>query len=437
VAFAALVSVACAQTVFVCPAAAQDLATAQAALVRYDLADPRTYDALEALRRVADANGAEAPTARAVRAYAAVDLLVAATVIGDEGAIARLGSTLGAQDRAAMATLLDQQRARTPTGALAVAAREARATLAALQGRAAAHGARTDAILLLTGPDDLASLRARVRDRFDPVVDTSLDIVPEHANEARRIVAAMRGLRAASRAAEAGDPLLLLLRPRIEATLARLSEIIIADASFDDIDAFLTLSSTSITLGYVPRTRIDAEGRPQLSSASPAWPTTTAIALPAVLPPVVRPIEGLAQNPIVTSARPGRVALRIDGVLPSHLVTRLVRSLEGTPLAITHLAVGAQRVAVAFVREDARPADAAHIAIRPGGYALEHRGGRRVEVPRLRVDGHWRFDREALVRQLPATGLRVVLANALAPARELVETALSVATDGRTTIVLP
>jgi hypothetical protein len=55
----------------------------------------------------------------------------------------------------------------------------------------------------------------------------------------------------------------------------------------------------------------------------------------------------------------------------------------------------------------------------------------------LRVDGHWRFDREALVRQLPATGLRVVLANALAPARELVETALSVATDGRTTIVLP
>ncbi|MBN8610697.1 MAG: hypothetical protein J0L92_08945, partial [Deltaproteobacteria bacterium] len=96
---------------------AQDLAAAQASLARYDLASPATYEALETLRRIADANGPQAPTARAVRAYAAVDLLAAATILGDTAALDQLGTALGVRDRAAMSAMLDAELARTPSGA--------------------------------------------------------------------------------------------------------------------------------------------------------------------------------------------------------------------------------------------------------------------------------------------------------------------------------
>ena len=419
------------------PAAAPELAAAQAALARYDLADPRTYEALGTLRRLADANGPAAPTARAVRAYAAVDLLVAATVLGDATALERLGQALGTSDRAAMSALLDAELARTPSGALAVAAREARATLAALDGRAAAHGARNDAIALVTAPTDPAAFRARVRERFDPVIDSTLEIVPEHANEVRRIIAAMQALTVAQRAAQAGDPLLLAIRARIDSTRARLSEIVVADTAFDDIDVILTITPAAVTFGYVPRTRVGPDGRPVLDSGTPSWPATTSVALPSELPPIVRPIEGLAAQPAITSARRGRVAVHVEGDVPAHLVARIVRSLEQTPLAITHVAGSAGRVPVAFVHEDAVPADATRVSMRPGGYAVEHRGGRRVELPRLRVEGHWRFDHEGLLRALPATGVRVVIPNGLTPASEVLESAATIALDGHAMIVLP
>ncbi len=418
-------------------AQAPDLASAQASLARYDLANPATYDALDTLRRIADANGPQAPTARAVRAYAAVDLLTAATLLGDTVALDRLGAALGTRDRAAMSAMLDAELARTPAGALAVAAREARATLAALEGRPAAHSARNDAIALVLAPSELPALRASVRDRFEPVIDTTLEITPEHANEARRIITAMQAIATAVRAAERGDPLLAVIRPRIEAVRARLAEIVIADASFADVDTILTLSRTGLAFGYVPRTRVSTEGRPVLDSGTPSWPTSTVVDLPTELPAIVRPIEGLATNAAITGARPGRVALRIDGEVPSHLVARVVRSLEGTPLAITMLMTSAGRIPVTFVREAAVPADAARVSIRPGGYAVERRAGRRADIPRLRVNGQWRFDREGLLRALPATGPRVLAANGTAPAAELLDTARVVAVDGSITIVVP
>ncbi|MFO0710250.1 MAG: hypothetical protein U0353_10445 [Sandaracinus sp.] len=416
---------------------AQDLGAAQTSLARYDLADPRTYEALETLRHIADANGPQAPTARAIRAYAAVDLLTVATVLGDTTAIERLNAALGTSDRAATVALLDAELARTPAGALAVAAREGRATLAAVEGRDCPHSARNDAITLVTAPADLAAFRARVRTRFDPVIDSTLELVPEHANEARRIIAAMRALASALRAAEAGDPLLLAIRPRLEAARTRLSEIVIADPSFDDIDAFLTLSPTGIAFGYVPRTHVGPDARPVLDSGTPSWPATTSVALPTTFPPVVRPIDGFAAQPAISGARRGRVALRIDGDMPAHVVARVVRSLEGSPLAITHLATPTTRLPVTFLREDTVPADAVRVQIRPGGYAVERRGGRRSELPRLREEGHWRFDRAGLARALPATGPRVVMANGLAPALELVETATEIAQGDHIAIVLP
>jgi hypothetical protein len=115
----------------------------------------------------------------------------------------------------------------------------------------------------------------------------------------------------------------------------------------------------------------------------------------------------------------------------------VVRSLEQTPLAITHLATSSGRIPVSFVREDALPADAARVSMRPGGYAVEHRSGRRVELPRMRVEGHWRFDHEGLLRALPAHGVRAVIPNALTPAGEMLETAAAIASEGRTTIVVP
>lgn len=416
---------------------AQDLAGAQAALARYELASPATYDALESLRRIADANGPQAPTARAVRAYAAVDLLTAATILGDTAALERLGAVLGTRDRPQMSATLDAELARTPTGALAVAAREARATLAALEGRPALHSARTDAIVLVLAPTELAALRASVCDRFEPVIDSTLEIVPEHANDARRIVTAMQALIAAIRLADRGDPLLALLRPRMEAVRGRLAEIVISSASLDDVDTILTLRPDAIAFGHVPRTRVSLEGRPVLSSATPAWPTTTSVALPTELPAVVRPIEGLAAQPAVTGARPGRVALRIEGDVPSHLVARVVRSLEGTPLAITLLMTSEGRMPVTFVREDAVPADAARVSIRPGGYAVERRAGRRADIPRRRVEGQWQFDREGLVRALPGAGSRVLIASGSAPAAELFAAARAIAVDGAITILLP
>jgi hypothetical protein len=143
-----------------------------------------------------------------------------------------------------------------------------------------------------------------------------------------------------------------VIRPRIEAVRARLAEVVLSDASFDDVDAILTLSRTGLAFGYVARTRVTVEARPELVSASPSWPTVTTVAIPAELPPVVRPIEGLAAQPAITGARAGRVALRIDGDVPAHLVARVVRSLEGTPLAITHLMTREGRIRASFVRED-------------------------------------------------------------------------------------
>jgi hypothetical protein len=419
------------------PARAQDLASAQAALAHYDLADAHTYEALETLRRVADGNGPESPTARAVRAYAAVDLLVIATVLDDAGALERLGQALGTSDRAAMSALLEAELVRTPAGALAVAAREARATLAALEGRPAPHGARNDAIALVTAPSELAAFRARVRERFDPVIDSTLEIVPEHANEIRRIIAAVQALTGAQRAAQAGDPLLVAILPRIEAARTRLSEIVVADPAFDDIDVLLTLSRTSLSFGYVPRTRVGPDARPHLDSGTPSLPSTTALPLPAELPPVVRPIEGLGAQRSITEARRGRVALRVEGDVPAHLVVRVARSLEGTPLAITHLATDAGRTPVTFVREDALPTDVVRVSVRPGGYAVERRFGRRVELPRLRVEGRWHFDREGLLRALPAEGACALSANGSTPAREMLETAAAIAHGGGATVVVP
>jgi len=95
-------------------------------------------------------------------------------------------------------------------------------------------------------------------------------------------------------------------------------------------------------------------------------------------------------------------------------------------------------VAITWIREDAADASALHIAIRPGGYALEAGRGRRSEIPRIRVEGRFHFDREALGRQLAASSTpRVISAFGLAPAAELIATAWLARTDGRATIILP
>jgi len=419
------------------PARAQDLASAQAALTRYDLADPRTYEALENLRRIADANGPEAATARAIRAYAAADLLVAASALGDASALGRLGTALGAQEPAAMIQVLDQQLARTPHGALAVAAAEARATLGALQGRAGRRSPRSDAILLATAPREIAGLHARVLERFDPVVDTTLELPAALDNEVRRMVTAMRAITGSIRAAEQGDPLLLVLRPRLEAIRGQLSAIVIADPTYADVDGFVSLTRTAIAFGYVSRMRVNGDGRPELVSGTPSWPATTTVSLPSELPAAFRPIDGLAANAAITGAHAGRLALVVEGDVPAHLMARVVRSLEGTPLAISMVVAGDRRIGVTFVREDTLPRDVVHVSLRPGGHGITHHAGRRVDIPRVRADGTLRYAHDSLARQLPATGPRAVSANGLAPAAELIATAAIIATEGAVTIVLP
>jgi len=148
-------------------------------------------------------------------------------------------------------------------------------------------------------------------------------------------------------------------------------------------------------------------------------------------------VDGLAAHAAITSARAGRLALRVEGDVPAHLLARVVRSLEGTPLAISMIAEGERRLGVTFVREDALPREATHVSIRPGGHGITRQAGRRVDVPRVRAEGHLRYDHAALARQLPATGPRAVSANGLAPAAELLATAAVIATDGRATIILP
>lgn len=413
-----------------------DLAAAQEALAQYDLSDPRTFEALETLRRVADANGPDASRARAMWAYAGSDLLVLASARADEAALGRLGSALGARDTTTMADVLERQLDRIPRGALSVAAAEARATLGAMRGRPTARSVRSDAVILAMAPDDPSALRARVRERFEPVVDSTLAVTPEHDNEARRIVSAMRAIALALRAAEAGDPLLRALRSRLEVVRQRLGSIVIEDPASSDVDVVLTLSPGRLAFGYVPRTRVEPDGRPVLVSSEPTLPSTVSIELPAEFSGPVRPIEGLASRSEIAGARPGRVALRVEGDVPAHLLARVVRSLEGTPLAVTSATTSSGRVQVSFVREDAAPSEATRVSIRPGGYTVDPRRGRRVEVPRQRVEGRWHFDRDGLLRQLPA-GPRVLVANGLAPAAELIELAVLLAVDGTVTIVLP
>jgi hypothetical protein len=416
---------------------AQDLASAQAALARYDLADPRTYDALETLRRLADANGADAPTARAVRAYAGVDLLVAATLLEDGAALARLGAALGATDRSTQIALLEQQLARTPSGALAVAAAEAQSTLAAFAGTRGRRSVRSDAIVLLTAPSDEAGLRARVRDRFDPVVDADIRLDGAQGDEARRLAAAVRATRAALRAAEAGDPLLALLRAPLEAVLGRLTRVVIERIDDEAHDVVARITPTALTLGYVTRARVDAEGQVTLLGGAPRLPETVSIPFPGEMPPVVRPIDAIAQHPAVSGAVAGtRVLLAIDEGVPSHLVARVVRSLEGSPLVVARLDVGNGSIGVRFVREDALATGATRIAVRPGGYVIE--GRRRTEVPRIRVEGRFRFDHEGLARELARLdGPRVVSGFPATPASELVAAARLAQLEGEATILLP
>lgn len=418
-------------------ASAQDIASAQAALARYDLADARTYDALETLRRIADANGPEAPTARAVRAYAGVDLLVAATLLEDEAAYARLGAALGATDREALVALLERQLARTPAGALAVAAAEARSTLAAFVGGRPRRSVRSDAILLLTAPADEAGLRARVRERFDPTTDAEPRLAGAQGDEARRLASAVRALRAAIHAADAGDPLLALLRARMEALRDRLTRVVVDPEEGAEHDLVARITTAALTLGYVTRAGVDAEGRITLLGATPRLPETVSIAIPSALPSAVRPIDEIRLHAAIRDAAVGtRVLLAIDEGVPSHLVARVVRSLEGTPLSVTRLDTGEGMIAVRFVREDGVPAGATRIVVRPGGYVVEAR--RRTEVPRIRVDGRFRFDHDGLLRELARSdGARVVSAFPPTPATELVTAARLAQTDGVATILLP
>lgn len=418
------------------PALGAEIERATSTLARYDLADPRTYEALDALRRVTDANGPQATTARTLRAYAAVDLLVAATLLDDGAALARLGATLGTSERTAMSTLLDAELSHAPAGAMRLAAREGRATLAALEGRAAAHGVRSDAVLLASAPPDAGGLRELVQARFEPAIDSTLEIVPEHAEQVRRLVSAMLSVAAATQAADAGDPLLVLLRPRLEAVRARLAEIVIADPRSEDIDAFLTVSREGVSWGYLPRTRVDVRGRPVLESGRPAWPLTASVSLPTELATGPRTVEALRSSPLVTGSPRARVALRVEADVPVQSVARVVRSLEGTPLTVTHVATPSGRVAATFLEGDAVPASAVRVVVRPAGYAIERRGGR-VDIARVRTEGHWRFDRDALVHAARGAGTRVLSASAPAPAAELFESAVLLAQDGRVALTLP
>ncbi len=418
--------------------ARMSLGDAEAALARYDLASARTWEALAALRGIADENGADAAHARFVRAFAGVELLVAASVLDDADALRRLEEGFGVSSASALSGVLDAELARAPRGALGRASADARALLATLNGRSPTRlDTRTATVALLRAAEAPEALAPYVFAHVEPAIDASLDVIPEHAERARRLVRAVRTLDDALSAAQAGDPLFALLRGRLEAARARLGEIVLTNPDFADIDGFLTLSPDAIAFGYVPRTRVDVSGRPILESGRPVWPQTTRVDLPGDASSSARPLRDLAQNPLVTGAHPARVALRVEGAVSVSLLARVLRALEGSPLTVTHVATTSGRVPVRILGEaSAGPAPPIQIVVRPGGYVIRRRGARSVDVPRLRLDG-WQYDHEALVHGVPESGERVVTGTGLASAAELLEVAVLVSRESGVTLALP
>ncbi|MDW8246930.1 MAG: hypothetical protein RMJ84_10170 [Sandaracinaceae bacterium] len=409
---------------------AQDLAALQAELQQYDLRKPGDFEAVEALGKLNDGARGQGAIARISRAYAATDLYVGARLLGDVLAMERLARALGVEGREGIEAWLDSELSQRSGGAIQLAIEEAKATLMGVRGERIKGNLRNEAVLLAQLPTDPRTIREWVKERCDVTQSLSLPpgVTAEEAEEAKRIVWGIRRIDEAIRRGEKGDPLLALLRPLLESARKRLGEVVITDPNFDGLDGVLHIKAGSLAWGYVSRLRVRSDGSVERINPEPTLPTVKEVPLPSNPPGVPRPIQELLNHPDIQQATAGEFLARIDGGISTHILWCVLLTLARSPIVVAAFETQGGRARFEPVREI--PPDAVEIRVRPGGYAVKlPRGGKTTELPRLRVDGRWRFDQDGLTRLLPQGVNRVVAPSGLTPALAGIE-AFGVASQG-------
>ena len=447
------------------PAEAQGsgLAHLHGALSTYDLDGTSTTQAIAQLGPIAARGGADATEARYLRALSATDLHIALALGAPEALAVRLSDALGVP-AAEVRSHLRSELGAVRTGVYRQAVDEALDQLSILDAIdagtpvrwTARRGPRRDALFVYALSHAAADARAAFVDdpcaaRCDAPLD-GWDVPSRRAITALRTAA--QGMARVRRAATDGDPLLAALRARLDAMLSALlaSEIAPSATLPEGVtivgseggapmspDVLVVVTTSAVHLGFAPRVRVGEDGALAVRAAGePALPSLRATALPASLPTVPVAIDELtaAMAPIAALGSGARIALAIAPDVEAHVVVRTMLSMlraNAPPTAL--VARGADGSLRGVTVRVARTADAGtsdvRVRVRLGGYSVA-RGprGREQSVPRIRVEGEWAFDREALRTQLASRPYASAQLDAMGavPAAELVHAAMLVGT---------
>jgi hypothetical protein len=444
------------------PALAQDpvLLEARSSLSTYEVGEGgRTLRSLRDLGPLAGRGDAEA---RYMRAFAGAEVLVAATVLGDDGIRARLANVLGVAEAELGTHLEGELGAATGTyRAGALSARELLTMAREWQGDPARlfarRGPHRDALFVLA----VASASDRALLAPEPCAGRARDPVvcgwDEHGRrEAAAIREAMLAARRAARARSDGDPLLGLVGPRLEAAVATLAALelhpavempeAMGIATAPDtapsaaLDALVVVAEAGCHLRVMPVVRVGADGT---FSAVRGEGGGVEIDLPGELPAVPQAIDALVSAAAGLGLPSGaRVGVAPAETVPAHVVTRAVLSLVHAGLTPSHL-VGAREdeslaaVPITVTRSGALLSVGARVRVQMGAYGFA-RGvrGRESRIPRVRTDAGLVFDEAGLRSRLDGGSFTTVSLDAMAtvPGVELLRAAFVIATDARSIV---
>lgn len=452
-------------------ASAQDpaLAAARAALSTYDLEGPTTLVALRDLGPLVAQGGASATEARYLRAIAGADLYTLSVALADDALAARVADALGVGadsldshlrgELAAVRTGIYRRSALDELALLDIASAFEHGDLRSI---AAAHGTRSDALLVLALANAAGSVEGlgAIPDAAAPLFPADRDA--SAAVAAIQLASAARGR--AMAAARLGDPWLasltyrltaamatlvaLELHPRVAvpATLVRSTDAAAGGAA----DVVVAFGADAVSFGCAPIVTVPDGAAVATRTVSPGGHC-------AVLPEVQRiPLGTLGAVPrSIDALRDALTAGELGGArsiviapaadAPLHVLVRTLLTLAAAGITPTHLALRAADGTLASTpirvvhQAELGPIDLS-VHLRLGGYTVQRGRGREVSIPRVRGASGLEFDRAGLDRTMrerpPASVAIDGMTNVLAS--DVVETArLAEASGASVTLVLP
>jgi hypothetical protein len=453
-------------------------------LTPYDIEGARSLDVLTALAQQAEVTSDPRikRELRFVHAAALADLWIIGQQTQQVSLLARVADSLGVPQVDVPArlesTLIDVQdevvldivddcilalRATTPQSQL-----RAEKLATAAGARASVVFVHAIARRVASEPELLAHLAAWGEDPCKDANACPAPYAPFDATGRRALSLLQRALSVAAtlNASPGKDPFLAAIRPQLERDLATLRTAVLApngrlgrdlrtvqataEGGTGPADVVLLVENGQARMGFVPRVRVDENGRLQLyAQGEPMLPATRSIELPASYPLYVKSVTQLVEalQPMSGSTGELRIAVGSAPDAPAHLWARSVLSAQRAGFKrIAMLAVDDQRTMRTVDVDVYGPLEAAEVGprdlnviVRLGGFTVK-RQGPSVTIPRVQHETGFRFDYATLLQQAAPGSARSTKLSFMADvaADTLAETAFKVApVTSALTVVLP